>query len=47
MTLHEFLDVHYGADGDSRLREMLDAGADVEARGINRGVQVWLPLPVS
>lgn len=33
MTLHEFLDCHYGPDGDEFLRRMLDEGADPNRRG--------------
>ena len=33
MTLHEFLDCHFGADGDDVLRRMLDEGADPNRRG--------------
>ena len=29
MTIHEFLDFNYGADGDDVLRQMLDDGADL------------------
>ncbi|MDE2980697.1 MAG: ankyrin repeat domain-containing protein [Gemmatimonadota bacterium] len=32
MTLHDFLDCHYGADGDAVLRRMLDEGADPNGR---------------
>ncbi len=32
MTLHEFLDCHYGADGGDVLRRMLDDGADPNER---------------
>lgn len=30
MTLHEFLDCHYGADGDEQLRRRLAAGEERE-----------------
>ncbi len=32
MTLNEFLDCNYGADGDDVLRRMLDGGADPNKR---------------
>ena len=32
MTLHELLDVHYGVDGDTVLRRMLDGCADLHLR---------------
>ena len=32
MTLHELLDVHYGADGDTVLRRILEGGADPHLR---------------
>ena len=32
MTLNEFLDCNYGADGDDALRKMLDGGADPNRR---------------
>jgi len=32
MTLHEFLDCHYGEDGEEVLRRMLDDGADPNMR---------------
>jgi hypothetical protein len=32
MPLHEFLDCHYGPDGDAELRARLAAGGDVESR---------------
>ena len=31
MTIHEFIDVHYGANGDERLKEMVAKGVDVDA----------------
>ncbi|MCZ6869833.1 MAG: ankyrin repeat domain-containing protein [Gammaproteobacteria bacterium] len=33
MTLHELLDFEYGSDGDAALRQLLDAGVNVNARG--------------
>ncbi len=32
MSLHEFLDCHYGADGDDVLRRRLDEGVDLTQR---------------
>ena len=32
MTLHDLLDWHYGADGDTTLRRRLEGGAEVDAR---------------
>jgi ankyrin repeat protein len=37
MTLHEFLDVNYGADGDTVLRQRLADGADPNARDAKTG----------
>ncbi len=44
MTLHEFLDCHYGADGDDALRRMLDGGADPNR---SRGERAETPLHVA
>ena len=44
MTLHEFLDRNYGADGDAVLRRMLDDGAELNERA---GPQVEAPLHVA
>jgi ankyrin repeat protein len=32
MNMHEFLDSHYGPDGDAQLRQRITEGADLEAR---------------
>jgi hypothetical protein len=44
MTLHEFLDCQYGADGDDVLRRMLDSGVDPNTR---EGLQSETPLHVA
>ena len=31
MTLHELLDINYGADGDDKLRQLLAGGAPINA----------------
>ena len=44
MTLHELLDLHYGADGDDALRRMLAEGADPDLRS---GPYAETPLHVA
>jgi len=44
MTLHEFLDCNYGADGDDVLRRMIDDGADPNERA---GPQSEAPIHVA
>ncbi len=44
MTLHDFLDFHYGPDGDDKLRRMLAAGANLANR---EGALAETPLHVA